>query len=93
MLNALLIDPKDNVVVVLETIAAGTVLNYMDGETMSSITSVQDVPIFHKVARSPIATGCAVSKYGEHIGLAGSDIAVGQHVHTHNIESHREQLV
>ena len=36
--------------------------------------------------------GVPVVKYGEHIGLAGCDIHVGEHVHVHNVENHREAL-
>lgn len=31
-------------------------------------------------------------KYGEHIGIASSDIKAGEHVHVHNVEGHRENL-
>ena len=39
-----------------------------------------------------IAKGEPVVKYGEHIGVAGADIRTGEHVHVHNVESHRETL-
>lgn len=44
------------------------------------------------VAIEPIAKGEPVVKYGEHIGLAANDIKIGEHVHRHNVESHRENL-
>ncbi len=93
MLNAMLIDAKDNVVVAIEAIAPGDTVTYMDGDTAKSFTAVENITIFHKVARFDIPKGEAVSKYGEHIGLAGCDVAQGKHVHVHNVESHREQLV
>lgn len=43
----------------------------------------------HKVALAHIARGAEVRKYGEVIGLATDDIAPGQHVHVHNVESQR----
>ena len=36
--------------------------------------------------------GTEVVKYGEHIGLAACDIHVGEHVHVHNVQNHRENL-
>lgn len=93
MLNAMMIDAKDNVVVAIEAIVAGTAVTYMNGDTQASFPAMQDITIFHKVARFPIAKGEPVCKYGEHIGLAGCDIQAGQHVHVHNVDDHREQLV
>lgn len=42
------------------------------------------VPAGHKIARSPIASGQAVVKFGQFIGTATCDIAAGAHVHSHN---------
>ena len=39
----------------------------------------------HKYALSPIKKGEFVIKYGNPIGRATKDIAVGEHVHTHNL--------
>ena len=41
----------------------------------------------HKYARRDIAAGSAVVKYGCPIGVASSDIAAGEKVHTHNMSS------
>lgn len=40
----------------------------------------------HKIARTDIASGAAVVKFGQVIGYATQDISVGEHVHSHNIE-------
>jgi hypothetical protein len=53
-----------------------------------SLTILEALPLGHKVALSPIASGQAIVKYGEIIGLATRDIAPGQHVHTHNISDY-----
>ena len=37
------------------------------------------------MAIKPIAKGEKIIKYGELIGIAGSDIKPGQHVHVHNV--------
>jgi altronate dehydratase len=43
----------------------------------------------HKFALSPIAKGEDVIKYGECIGQTTAAIARGEHVHVHNVVSHR----
>lgn len=42
-------------------------------------------PVGHKVAVRAVAKGQPVHKYGHVIGWATQDIAVGEHVHTHNL--------
>lgn len=91
MRNAVLIDPKDNVVIAIEALEAGAQAVYVtaDGAT-HELAVVEDVPLFHKIARTDIACGDKVVKYGEYIGVATSDIAAGTHVHTHNCASSDE---
>ncbi|TRY20127.1 altronate dehydratase [Tessaracoccus rhinocerotis] len=43
------------------------------------------VPVGHKVAVHDVAAGSPVIKYGHVIGYATRDIAVGDHVHSHNL--------
>ena len=54
-----------------------------------SIRVTQPIPSGHKFARRPIARGDRVLKYGQPIGRATADIAPGEHVHAHNLESLR----
>ena len=54
-----------------------------------SIRAKQPIPIYHKMALCEIRTGEKVYKYGQPIGVASRDIAPGEHVHTHNLESAR----
>ncbi|MEZ6068736.1 MAG: altronate dehydratase family protein [Pirellulales bacterium] len=49
------------------------------------VTSRARVPLGHKLAVVAIAQGEAVRKYGQTIGFATRDIAVGEWVHTHNL--------
>ena len=92
MRNAMIIDAKDNVVVAIEPIAKGDTVTYACGGEEQSFTALEDVMIYHKLAARDIAKGEPVVKYGEHIGVAGADIRTGEHVHVHNVESHREAL-
>lgn len=48
-----------------------------------------EIPIYHKMALCDIKKGEEVYKYGSPIGVASADIAAGEHVHTHNLESAR----
>lgn len=91
-INAVVIDKKDNVAVAIETVKKGEVVAYkLDNETVS-LKALTDVQIYHKLASKDIKKGEPVVKYGEHIGIAGRDIQKGEHVHVHNVESHREEL-
>ncbi|MGP1397961.1 MAG: UxaA family hydrolase [Inquilinaceae bacterium] len=44
------------------------------------------IPAGHKVATAAIPQGQPVRKYNQIIGFATTDIAPGDHVHTHNVE-------
>jgi altronate hydrolase len=65
---------KDNVVTAKESLAVGE-----EGAT-------QPIPRGHKMATTAIAKGEAVRKYAQVIGYAHTDIAAGEHVHTHNLD-------
>ena len=92
MRNAMIIDGKDNVAVAIEPISKGDTVTYaLDGQDVS-LTAVQDITIYHKIAVREIPKGEPVVKYGEHIGIASQDIHTGEHVHVQNVEGHRENL-
>lgn len=92
MINAMIIDLKDTGAVAIEPIAKGEDVNYKVGDEVKTIKALNDVQIYHKLAIKDMAKGEPVVKYGEHIGLAANDIKIGEHVHRHNVESHRENL-
>lgn len=77
--SALQIDPADNVLVALRDLAPGDVVN--------EITVTEAIPAGHKIARESLAVGDVVTKYGYPIGQACQAIAVGSHVHIHNVKS------
>ena len=81
MLNAMIVEPKDNVIVAIEPIKKGETVTYMCEGAEKTLTALEDITIYHKLA------AC-----GEHIGLAARDIKKGEHVHCHNLEEHRENL-
>ena len=92
MRNAMIIDVKDNVAVASEPIAKGDNAVYVCEGREVSLPALEDITIYHKLATRDIAKGEPVVKYGEHIGIASSDIKAGEHVHVHNVEGHREDL-
>ncbi len=75
----LTLNPQDNVAIALDDIAAGD-LGMPEG-----VTLLQSVTRGHKVAIAPIKAGENVLRYGQIIGQATCDIAVGEHVHVHNL--------
>ena len=92
MVNAIIVEPQDNVVVAIEPIKKGETVTYMCAGEQKTITALEDITIYHKLAACDIKKGEPIVKYGEHIGLAARDIKPGEHVHTHNLEEHRENL-
>jgi altronate hydrolase len=77
------LDEADNVVTATRALESGAAVE--DVQTNSL------VPSGHKVAVRHIATGEEVRKYAQFIGLASTDIAPGDHVHTHNVEFRNTQ--
>ena len=73
----------DNVAVTTADFPAGAAVPCDGGE----ITLIDAVPMGHKVAVAPIATGAKIVKYGCPIGSAVRAIAVGERVHIHNLQS------
>ena len=93
MKRARIISAAYNVVVAIDAVSSGDELCYnLPGGKSESITASTDIPIFHKAARRSIGAGEKIIKYGEHIGEASQPIASGEHVHTHNVKSVREDL-
>ncbi|CAD6551770.1 Galactarate dehydratase (L-threo-forming) [Paraburkholderia kirstenboschensis] len=73
------LNPADDVVIALEQLVSGTVID-REAVTVSGL-----IPPGHKVATRDIGQGEAVHRYGQVIGFASQPIRAGQHVHTHNL--------
>ncbi|WP_325200830.1 UxaA family hydrolase [Oscillibacter sp.] len=91
-MKASMIDPRDNVAVVLGEVKKGDTVSFHRGGTVCEVTAADDIPPYHKIAGERIPKGRPVVKYGEHIGLAAEDIQPGRHVHVHNVLNSREAL-
>ena len=79
-------DPKDNVTTARIEVQADTILS-TDDET--TIKTKETIPFGHKMALGDIKKGDPAIKYGQRIGIATQDIAVGELVHTHNLSGER----
>ncbi len=74
--RTLRLNPNDNVIVAVDTVEVGA--------GPEGVTARQRVMRGHKMATAATAKGAAILKFGQIIGFASSDIAPGDHVHTHN---------
>jgi len=83
--TVILINPKDNVVTARRDLAVGALCK----AGVAKVRLREKIPLGHKVAVRPIRKGEAIIKFGNPIGLATQDIAPGEMVHIHNMESCR----
>jgi altronate dehydratase len=79
----LLLHTSDNVLVARANAPEGLEVPLEAG----SVVLTRPIPMAHKIARSAIACGETILKYGMPIGVATAPIAAGEHVHIHNIRS------
>ena len=89
--GVLLHEADDDVGVTAMDLKAGEEIQAvtLEGEPVTPIKLVDDVPLGHKVAMRKMAKKKNVLEYGREIGYATAAIAKGAHVHTHNIKSLR----
>lgn len=90
--EGIIVEPDDDVVVVLESVSKGDHVGYIVENTEREIVSLSDIPIYHKIAVRDIKKGEHIIKYGEKIGVAILDIQYGEHVHVQNLDSEREDM-
>ena len=86
--KSMLIEPHDNVAVAVEPIEAGEA-TMVGGE---EIVANQFIKEGHKIARTDIAKGDEIIKYGVHIGVATQDIKKGNWVHENNVYDDFEEI-
>ncbi len=87
----LLHEAADDIGVTAMDLRAGEIVQAvtLDGDPVTEIQLVEDVPLSHKVAMRDMAFEKHVIEYGRSIGYASQAIAKGAHVHTHNLKSLR----
>lgn len=84
-MNVLKIHEMDNVVVAIKPLKKGD--HIVLSSVVSGMKAASDIQQGHKIAIQPISINENVVKYGMPIGHAVADIAVGEHVHTHNVKT------
>ncbi|UYQ91809.1 altronate dehydratase family protein [Chitinophaga horti] len=82
------IHPKDNVLVALQDLPAGSTVQFND----QTIQLVKDIPGKHKFPIVDLATGDAIVMYGVLVGKAMSPIAKGDLISTANTEHMAESF-
>ncbi len=75
--NALMMDPADNVVTCIREIMPGEEISYRVDGTTHTLTAQEKIPYCHKTAIHDIDTGGEVVKYGEVIGAALEPLKAG----------------
>ncbi|MCB1732291.1 MAG: altronate dehydratase [Halieaceae bacterium] len=76
--NHTLLHPDDDVFIALKNIPAGE-------EIAEGVRAAAEIAAGHKIARRAVKAGYPVHRYNQIIGNASADIAVGDHVHIHNL--------
>jgi altronate hydrolase len=79
---ALLLHPDDTVAIARVALSAAMGLT-VGGQKLETR---QPIPAGHKVALRAMAAGDGVIRYGQRIGFTSRAIAVGEHVHLHNVK-------
>lgn len=85
----MVINKKDNVATTVASIRAGSTVSVEVRGRVERIKLVSDIPVGHKFALRAMDKNTDVIKYGEPIGRTTVAIAQGEHVHVHNVVSHR----
>jgi hypothetical protein len=75
--------PQDNCLIAAARLEAGEGV-LIEGER---ITLGKTIELGHKLARRALRAGDKVLRYGAIIGHASVEVGVGEHLHTHNLES------
>lgn len=88
MIRAIILNNGDNVATLVDPGKKGEAVA-LTGEATGNVTLAADVAFGHKLATRGIAKGEPILKYGKVIGQATQAIALGDHVHTHNVEALR----
>lgn len=80
---------KDNVATAIVKIPKDEDFRIKMDDEFYSLSTIEDIPLGHKVALKDLPQGSEIIKYGEVIGVATKDILCGELVHIHNVESLR----
>lgn len=84
-------EAQDDVGVAVRDLKAGEEVGAvtLEGQDVTAVRLVDDVPLGHKVAVRDLEQDKKVIEYGNPIGRATQAVARGAHVHVHNLKSLR----
>ena len=88
MPRAIVLHAADTVATLIDDGTAGAPCA-LQGAGAGEVVLREAVPFGHKVCVRATPAGADVLKYGQVIGRATRDLAVGDHVHVQNVESAR----
>jgi hypothetical protein len=78
-----LLNNEDNVFVCCKQLLVGESTDIEN----TDVVMTADITVGHKIARKSILKGEKIIKYGVSIGSATKDVAFGEHIHMHNMQS------
>jgi altronate dehydratase small subunit len=81
-INAVLLNEKDNVAVLLEDVCENDTVRTESG---GELAAVSDIGFSHKILLEDLRRGEDIIKYGEVIGRANADLKKGEWIHIHNM--------
>ena len=88
MARAFVLNAGDNVATLVDPTKPGDAVSLV-GSGSGTLSSAAQIAFGHKMATRAIGKGEQIIKYGKVIGQATQGIAVGEHVHVHNVEALR----
>ena len=86
-IRAILLQPVDKVVTVVDDVHAGDTVFYQKEGQEVEVEAREEVPAFHKVAVVDLKDGEEVIKYGQVIGAMMSDAKKGDWISHKNVRS------
>jgi len=87
--DAIVLNQKDNVGTSIKPLKENSKIMLKIENKLCNFLLKDDIKLCHKFSLILIKKGDKITKYGEVIGVATSDIKKGKHVHIHNIKSIR----
>ena len=86
-IDAIMLDPKDNVVTCVRDITAGECVCYRNGNDFLNVDAAENIPFGHKIALESFDQEAEIYKYGELIGKTTCPVGKGCLVDHTNIYS------
>ena len=62
-------------------------VEFLKNDKTVKVSSINEVPLGHKIALQDLKEGDTILKYGHDIGKVVKPIKKGEHVHVHNVKT------